>query len=74
MSKYKQTYWNDIKCPFFYSDKENTISCEGVKKNSTNRQIFKTTKDRQIWESRYCCSIEACKKCPIYKVADEKYK
>lgn len=73
MSKYKQSYWVHIKCPFFHGDKGTSINCEGIKENSVLRQIFRTVSDRQDWEEKYCKSISFCKQCPVYKCADEKY-
>lgn len=70
----KQSHWKSIECPFFHGDDATSINCEGVKKDSTLRQIFKTKQDKRTWEKKYCESVHTCKNCPVYKGANEKYK
>ena len=57
-------------CPFFASEGQATITCEGVigKWNTTR---FLTVSDKLEHEDLYCCCDYAS--CPIYKAVMTKY-
>ncbi|MBQ9228763.1 MAG: hypothetical protein IJ168_08040 [Eubacterium sp.] len=69
----KQGHWVLIKCPFFHCDDAKGINCEGVKEDSTLRQIFRTKEDKRQWEKQYCELLHRYAECPIYRAAMKKY-
>ena len=70
----QRMHWTQIVCPFFHSDDYNSIICEGAAENTSVRQFFKDKKERWAWQKRYCFKIDGCKECPVYRMANEKYK
>lgn len=66
-------HWKQIKCPFFRTDNFNSVSCEGINKNTLIRFVFSTKLERQAWQKKYCRQLGGCKECEIYKLANKKY-
>lgn len=68
-------------CPFFLGD-ENTaprvhyasITCEGIYRGTRNTILFKKQDDKNTHGEQFCSSLEGCKNCGIYKLANKKYK
>jgi len=72
--KYVPSHWKRIKCPFFKSDNFNSVCCEGTLAKSIIRQAFKSKMIKDDWQTKYCMDIKGCETCPIYAVANIKYK
>ncbi len=68
-----QSHWKQIKCPYFHSDDATSINCEGIRENSTIRQIFHTKEQKKAYEHQFCNDINKCKDCLIYYIANQKY-
>lgn len=62
-----------VKCPFYLraSEKNRSISCEGVQRGSSCRTTFQRKKQLERQISLRCASHY--KSCPIYRAAMEKY-
>lgn len=60
----------DAICPFFASDGERTLTCEGVIGKWTVTR-FLTVSDKIEHEEAYCCCDYAS--CPVYKAVMTKY-
>lgn len=72
---------SSIVCPFFKSisfhrdgsDRVRSLSCEGLYSGTTNRVLF--TSSGRFWDHRhhFCESLDECKNCPYYVLANVKY-
>lgn len=65
----------DIICPFFRkeSKSKHNISCEGPQDGTTVNLNFASEAVRESWLQRHCMSWDFGR-CPIGKLASEKYK
>jgi hypothetical protein len=62
----------DIKCPFFRSETETTISCEGAEIGIRNVMHFKGKEEKIDYIKRFC--LKYPNNCHIRNAAEEKYK
>ena len=61
----------DIKCPFFTSETEKSIRCEGAVNGSLNTLKFDNDEDKMAYIEKYCTNYP--NNCHICKAADAKY-
>ncbi len=59
MSKFIESI---IECPFYVKEGEGFILCEGVIKNTTSRQEFKSDYEKSKFETEVC-SVKCGKNC-----------
>ena len=62
----------EIKCPFFISETEKTLSCEGVAAGIVNVMRYKTSIAKMEQIRKYCANYPNA--CHIGKAAGHKYK
>lgn len=67
MSDYKSA---DFKCPFYISEFEKSIKCEGII-SGTCIHNFKSSALKEKNEIKYC--MAAYSLCPFYKILNSKY-
>lgn len=62
---------SQIKCPYFMTEIEKTIRCEGVAKGSINALKFDNKEDKMAYIEKYCLNYP--NDCHICKAAENKY-
>jgi collagenase-like PrtC family protease len=61
----------DIKCPFFSSITEKSISCEGMDSSCRNVMWFVTEQERYQYVQKHCFNYP--NECPIALEVEKKY-
>lgn len=62
-----------VKCPFYSTNNQNKIVCEGLCEGNTINLVFESQPERKEYMKSRCYSIEGCRTCPIYQMLDKLY-
>lgn len=62
---------NEVLCPFYHSEDNYKICCEGVTNESTVHVVFPAPRFKTAYSKTFCC--EKYKKCKVCKMLYEKY-
>lgn len=59
-------------CPFYDTENNTSITCEGIFAPSVITMRFKCSKDKKVWQEENCFLFEY-EKCPVARGLIEKY-
>jgi hypothetical protein len=70
MAHYASKY---VECPFYRSNDNNRIKCEGLSEGNAIHLVFQDSKDKTAYMRERCYSVEKCKQCVIHNVLYDKW-
>lgn len=70
MVRYVSKY---VVCPFYHNEDKQTMYCEGVITDATLLNSFRSNFDKSEYKTKYCCSMDGHKKCPVAESLYKKY-
>lgn len=70
MAHYSSKY---VKCPFYRSNDNNRIKCEGLSEGNAIHLVFQDPTDKGAYMRERCYSIVQCRRCEIHKVLNGKW-
>lgn len=61
----------DVQCPFYRTDSDRRITCEGIIDGSTLTLYYRKKQDYKIQMRTFCCNHY--EKCEVYRMLLQKY-
>lgn len=62
-----------VVCPYYHSDQQGKICCEGVQDNTYNHLVFQNCLDKYPYMHKYCCSMDNYDNCRIADMLNLKH-
>lgn len=62
-----------VKCPYYHSNDNNRIKCEGMSEGNSVHLVFQDETERAKYMKQYCYSLEICRYCLIHNALDNKW-
>lgn len=60
-------------CPYYHRHDDNRICCEGTDSHNTINLVYGDVKRLKDYETKYCNSIEGCRRCLLHQALNIKY-
>jgi hypothetical protein len=60
-----------IVCPYYMSEAQQAIKCEGVEESASSHLTFKCREDKRDYQEKYCCG--AWKDCRLADMLERKW-
>ena len=62
-----------VKCPFYRTNTQNKIVCDGIEAHNTINLVYESQADRARYMHDVCYDLLACRDCPIYILLEERF-
>lgn len=62
-----------VVCPYYITDKQGKISCEGIEDKTYNHLVFENCLDKKPYMMKFCCDSENYMNCRICEMLDLKW-
>ncbi len=60
-------------CPYYHSNDEDRIKCEGVEPGTSTHVVFGSREARKSYKRWFCDDVGRCRKCLVHKMLDGKW-